>query len=385
MLAVLPGLTLAVALAPMAPSSSLVEQALAASDGAARIRVQPPAGALVGIADANGDELADVVIAASRGRGAWILPGNGKGTLGALAPLDASVGPHGVGDLDGDGTTEQLYGGAFGTEAVFVQAKSGTAAAAGLIADLDGDGRSDVARLEGETLRLLFGDTERESSSVAVGPDVVSLAAADLDRDGALDLVVADAHADQISLYLGDGQGRFRPAGGRPVWVVPFSLAAGDLDGDGAADLVVSDQCGSTLSVLRGNGNGGFSDPTLVTQPSGPEGRGNAAVKSAPSQKAVTLTLAPSTLSRGAGRTAEATVHLGVPAPANGLRVRLVSSDPALVEPEAEVTVPEGETSFTFPLAPKGTTRSGRLSYLATLTASVDEGSATATLTVAPE
>ncbi|HEX5041416.1 MAG TPA: VCBS repeat-containing protein [Candidatus Polarisedimenticolaceae bacterium] len=382
MLAVLPILTLALAAA--APPPSLVEQALGAADGAARIRVQPPAGALVGIADANGDELPDIVITASRGRGAWLLPGQGKGTLGALARLDASMGPHGVGDLDGDGITEQLYGGAFGTEAVLVQGKPGAAAAAGLTADLDGDGRTDVVRLEGETLRIVFGDTEREAAFLAVGPDVVSITTADLDRDGALDLVVADAHADQISIFVGDGQGRLRPAGGRPVWVVPFSLAAGDLDGDGAADLVVSDQCGSTVSVLRGNGDGGFSDPMLVTQPSGPEGRGNAGAKeSAPILKSLTLT--PSTLSRRAGRTAEATVQLSVPAPTGGLEVRLASSDPALVTPEEKITVPAGETSVSFPLAPQATTRSGRLSYLATLTATAGEGSATATLTLAPE
>jgi hypothetical protein len=122
----------------------------------------------------------------------------------------------------------------------------------------------------------------------------------------------------------------------------------------------------------------------LVTQPTGPEGRGSAGAKeSAPLLKSLTLT--PSTLSRGAGRTAEATVLLSAPAPAGGLEVRLVSSDPALVTPEEKVTVPAGETSVTFPLAPKATTRPARLSYLATLRAVAGEGSATATLTLAPE
>ena len=164
---------------------------------------------------------------ASRGRRASILPGDGKGTRGPLARLDASMGPQGVGDLDGDGTTEQLFGGAFGTEAVLVQTKADATPAAGLAADLDGDGSTDRVRLEGETLRLSFSDAEREPSSIAVGPDVVSLAAVDVDRDGALDLLVADARADQVSVYLGDGQGRFRPAGGRRVFVVADSLAAG--------------------------------------------------------------------------------------------------------------------------------------------------------------
>ena len=81
MLAVIPALLLAVSVAPPsaspAPSPSLIEEALAATEGSGRVRVQPPAGALVGIADANGDGLKDVVIATSRGRGAWLLPGNG--------------------------------------------------------------------------------------------------------------------------------------------------------------------------------------------------------------------------------------------------------------------------------------------------------------------
>jgi hypothetical protein len=166
--------------------------------------------------------------------------------------------------------------------------------------------------------------------------------------------------------------------------VVPFSLAAGDLDGDGAADLVVSDQCGSTVSVLRGNGNGGFSDPVLVTQPSGPEGRAAAPAKGgAPLLKSLTLT--PSSLSRRTLREIEATLELSAPAPAEGLKVRLVSSDPGLLAPEAEVTVPAGETRVTLGMTPKPVARSARLSYLATLTATVEDGAAAATLTVAPE
>jgi len=81
----------------------------------------------------------------------------------------------------------------------------------------------------------------------------------------------------------------------------------------------------------------------------------------------------------------EVTLQLSRPAPPEGLQVRLASTDPALLAPEAEVTVPAGETSLTFLVTPKETTRSDRLSYLATLTASVEEMAAAATLTVAPE
>jgi hypothetical protein len=184
-------------------------------------------------------------------------------------------------------------------------------------------------------------------------------------------------------VFLGDGQGRFRAAGGNRVWVRPFSLAAGDLNADGATDLVVADQCGSTLAVLPGTGNGGFGDPVLVTQPAGPNKV--AAGEPAPASAVKSLTLSPTTVSRRGRAAAQATIVLESPAPAEGLKLRLKSSDPALVAPEAEVMVAPGETSVHFEVAATPAVRRGHLSYRATLTATAEGGSASATLTVSPE
>jgi hypothetical protein len=370
--------------APPAPDEaarapSLLEAVAATAEGPARFRVQPGPGAFLGLADVTEDGLQDVVVIASRGRGAWLLPGDGKGGLGPMRMLDRSIGPHGVGDLDGDGAPEQLYGGAFDSEAVVLSGKLGAPQPA-LRADFDGDGRADLARVEDCALRVAFVKDARETR-VQVSADAVSLAAADLDGDGAVDLLVADARRDEIAVLRGDARGGFRPAGGYRVWLRPFSMAAGDLDGDGAVDVVASDQCGSTLALLRGDGRGGFADPILL-QSSGPVAPEAADLPAGPAVKSVVLV--PSSLPRRSGTASLVTVTLDGPAPPEGRVVRLRSSDPELVSLAAEVTVPAGETRVTFPVEPsESARRSGRLAYLATIGAAAQDGKpASATLTV---
>jgi len=64
----------------------------------------------------------------------------------------------------------------------------------------------------------------------------MSIARADLDRDGAMDLVIG---TDGVNLALvNDGAGKFSAvplAGGNPT---TYGVAVGDMTGDGVADLV---------------------------------------------------------------------------------------------------------------------------------------------------
>jgi hypothetical protein len=94
-----------------------------------------------------------------------------------------------------------------------------------------------------------------------VGEEPTSVAVADLNGDGHLDLIVTDGQSgfgivNAVSVLLGNGNGTFRaevhyPAGGNPT-----AVAVADLDGDGALDVVVANEFGSTVSVLSGNGDG---------------------------------------------------------------------------------------------------------------------------------
>ena len=67
----------------------------------------------------------------------------------------------------------------------------------------------------------------------------ISLAAADLDADGDLDLALANRDGQPNVCYLNDGQGNFEQAGGFGTGTDETrAVAAADLNGDGHADLI---------------------------------------------------------------------------------------------------------------------------------------------------
>jgi hypothetical protein len=86
----------------------------------------------------------------------------------------------------------------------------------------------------------------------------MSLAVAELNGDGNLDLAVANSGGfptvtgpSSIGIFLGNGDGAFGPMETFPSGTNPFSIDAGDLNGDGLADLAVANFVGgSTVAVL---------------------------------------------------------------------------------------------------------------------------------------
>ena len=94
---------------------------------------------------------------------------------------------------------------------------------------------------------------------VGTYPD--SIAAGDFNRDGKLDLVVANYSDITVTVLLGNGDGTFQPRMDYPVDYGSSSVAVGDFNHDGKLDLVVttsSDAFGSAVAVLLGNGDGTF-------------------------------------------------------------------------------------------------------------------------------
>ncbi len=94
--------------------------------------------------------------------------------------------------------------------------------------------------------------------SVGAGP--VDLALADLDGDGALDVVTADRDDETLTVLPGQGDGHFGTAVTVDLGSAPGAVSVGDVDGDGVPDLAVSLPDEGAVVVLAGDGSLGFTE-----------------------------------------------------------------------------------------------------------------------------
>jgi len=94
-----------------------------------------------------------------------------------------------------------------------------------------------------------------------VGADPISVAAADLNRDGIPDIVTANVTSGDVSVLLGNGDGTFQAQQRIPAGVEPAAVAVADLNRTGFLDLIVANSRPNAVSILLGNGDGTFQAP----------------------------------------------------------------------------------------------------------------------------
>jgi hypothetical protein len=91
------------------------------------------------------------------------------------------------------------------------------------------------------------------------GGNPVGLVAADLDGDGRPDLAVSNASTHDVSILLGRADGSFFAVTPAIVSPHPLTIAAADFNGDGRMDLVAGDLSGKSVVVAFGSGGGLFA------------------------------------------------------------------------------------------------------------------------------
>ncbi len=96
---------------------------------------------------------------------------------------------------------------------------------------------------------------------IPVGHGPGSIAIADVNHDGKLDIIVANEVDGTLDVLLGDGRGHFTPASASPVACGknPNDIAVGDFNGDGNPDIIVANTETPYLTILLGDGKGGFT------------------------------------------------------------------------------------------------------------------------------
>lgn len=140
------------------------------------------------------------------------------------------------------------------------------------VADVNRDGNLDilVANADGETVSVLLGDgaghfRQAAGSPVGAGHLPNDIAVADMNGDGNPDMVIANHQSPYITILLGDGKGSFRPAPGSPFDVHsrphPHGVAVADFNGDGKPDVVTDSWGNNQIELLLGDGKGGLGTP----------------------------------------------------------------------------------------------------------------------------
>ncbi len=201
-------------------------------------------------------------------------------------PVNDRCSPSEPSDLNADGiadacvanintdTVSILLGVGDGTFGLQQQIAVGTAPRGIAILDVDGDGDMDIVNTNSgsSNLSLLINDGTGNFGSPTFfdggGSGEWALAAADMNGDNVLDLVIGARSSQEILIHTGDGDATFThvstQSSGGAVWM----LVCGDVNGDGNEDIATANSSNNTASILLGDGTGSLGSPqTVVSDP----------------------------------------------------------------------------------------------------------------------
>lgn len=234
--------------------------------------------------DVNGDGNADIVTANIDSDDVGVVLGRGDGTFHSGARYDADPSPHAIshGDIDGDGDQDLLVSALQSAKInVFLNAGNGTftrgidiasrAPGETVLADLNRDGKLDLAiadridpiDIRRGTLTLRFGNddgTFGEPRDFEAGDQPIDLVAHDFNRDSRLDFAIANYASFNIIILLDDGNGGYARVADLPLFGTAPHIVVADLNVDGIADIAAANA--GLVVVYEGRGDGQFREAT---------------------------------------------------------------------------------------------------------------------------
>ncbi len=130
--------------------------------------------------------------------------------------------------------------------------------------DFDRDGNVDVAvaNTQDNTVSILLGNgdgTFGPAQHVVVGTEPRGITVLDADGDGDVDIAATAFLDSGVTLLLNDGSGRFTAGQSLSAGIGERALAAGDMNDDGILDLVVGVLVSQEIHVYLGNGDGSYN------------------------------------------------------------------------------------------------------------------------------
>lgn len=203
---------------------------------------------------------------------------NGIYTTGAR-PFDIAIG-----DVDGDGRPDIVSGAQARTSVMLNQHEpgdlfvtfrptvfytAGTDTRGVALADLNNDGALDLlsAAYGVDSLGVQYGNGDGTFGAISLlpsGDGARLIASGDFNDDGWVDVAITNQLGNTVSVFLNDGAGALLPATHSSTAGAPSIIKVGDIDGDGDLDLVMLCNGARVVQTFVNNGSGGFAIGTIT-------------------------------------------------------------------------------------------------------------------------